>query len=356
MITCDSILSYLFGSSPRPRRIGEFLMFKTRLEGSYYPARLEGLTRGGEVRVQWYRDNIYDRQEIPLESEFVCAKQLCADIVVAQADVAYTKDNVGMIQWPYRLAEGARDIHNFEHPEISDALLHSCQSILDIIIGLPSAPHPIGPDYEQWMATGGELRDIDRANDFVREFFSAQILPGDASLIDPHTNYVVRSVPPDIQAIEDVPAALSEALRRRATILAPSPFQLVIMRLYLRRSSADDPQIYFLARTFTEHEWNTISDNDPLYLAKKGRITRHMTDPELALQAAEESGGQNIPPRWCKISIRLAKAAAGRIPPKFILASAYTFTGNEYIWQDTELASNNPKSIRPALSRNLQPT
>ncbi|KAJ7702772.1 hypothetical protein B0H17DRAFT_1127713 [Mycena rosella] len=320
--------------------IGEFLMFKTRLEGSYYPARLGGLTRGGEVRVQWYRDNIYDRQEIPLESEFVCSKQLCADIAVAEADVAYTKVVISVYREVSSLripgqSEGARDIHNFEHPEISDALFHSRQSILDIIIGLPSASHPIGPDYEQWMATGGQLRDIDRANDFVRKFFSAQILPGDASLIDPHTNYV---------AIEDVPAALSEALRWRANILAPTLFQLVILRLYLRRSSADDPQIYFLTRTFTEREWNTISDDDPLYLAKKGRITRHMTDPELALQAAEESGGQNIPPRWCKIGISLARAAAGRIPPKFILASAYTVTGNEYIWQDAELASNNPKS------------
>lgn len=66
-------------------------MFRTRIEGNFYPARLAGMTSTGEVRVQWYRDNIYDRQEIPMESEFVATKQLCADIAAANRDLTYTK-------------------------------------------------------------------------------------------------------------------------------------------------------------------------------------------------------------------------------------------------------------------------
>ncbi|KAJ6616544.1 hypothetical protein B0H10DRAFT_2036689 [Mycena sp. CBHHK59/15] len=151
------------------------------------------------------------------------------------------------------------------------------------------------------MATGGELRDVGRANDFVHKFFSAQILPGDASLIGPHTDYIVQSIPPDVPAAKDDPAALSEGLRRCATILASILFQIVILRMYLQRSAADDAQIYFLTRSFNPDEWEKISADDPLYLAKQGTVTRHLTDPERGLQAPEESSGQNIPARWCKI-------------------------------------------------------
>ncbi|KAJ6579860.1 hypothetical protein B0H10DRAFT_2235559 [Mycena sp. CBHHK59/15] len=297
--------------------IGEYLMFRSRLTGGFYPACLEGLTSTGEVRLKWYRDNIYDRLEIPLETEFLATKQQCANIAAANADVTYEKDNVGMIKWPPRLTEDAQELFGYENLDISDTLLHSRQFILDIIIGSPSALHPIGPDYEQWMVTGGELRDVGHANDFVHKFFSAQILPGDASLIGPHTDYVVQSIPPDVPAAKDDPATLSEGLRRRATILASILFQLVILRI------------------FNPDEWEKISADDPLYLAKQGTVTRHLTDPERVLQAPEESSGQNIPARWCKIGTRVAKAAAACIPAKFILATACDPMGEEYIWQDT---------------------
>ncbi|KAJ7476494.1 hypothetical protein FB451DRAFT_1557372 [Mycena latifolia] len=274
--------------------IGEYLLFKTNPNSCFYPARIEGLTQTGD-------------------------------------------DNVGMIKWPVRLTKDARELWSYENPEISEALLRSCQAIIDIITGSPSASHPIGPDYEQWMANGGELKDIGRANDFVTKFYSADILPGDASLIEPHTDYVLRSIPPDIPATIDAPAALSEGLRRRATILASILFQLVILRIYLRRSSADDAQIYFLARSFDPKEHTKIFPDDPMYLAKTGKITRHLTEPKIVLQTAQESTDQRIPPRWCKIGIRVAKAAAARIPPRFILATGYNRAGGEYVWLGGEI-------------------
>ncbi|KAJ6609110.1 hypothetical protein B0H10DRAFT_1954854 [Mycena sp. CBHHK59/15] len=171
--------------------IGEYLMFKTGPGSSFYPARLERVTSTGEVQVKWYRDNIYERRELPLESEFLATKQECANITVLIAEETYDRGNVGLIKWPPRLAEDARELYTHENPEISDPLFHARQSVLDIVIGSPSASHPIGPDYEQWMASGGELRDARRASNFGSMFYSAQILPGDASLIEPHTDYII---------------------------------------------------------------------------------------------------------------------------------------------------------------------
>lgn len=236
--------------------------------------------------------------------------------------------------------EDAHDIYGYQHQEITDTLFQSRQAVLDIVMDSRSALHPIGLDYEQWMASGGELQEIGRANDFARKFFSAQVLPGDASLIEPHTNYVVESLPADILAIGDTPAAVSERLRRRATILAPLLFQLVILRMYLGRAATDDIQIYFLTRTFDKAELEKLSKNDPLYLAKKGMVIRHMTEPELVLQAAEDTAGQNMPARWCKIGTRVTKAAAARIPAKTVLASAYDPIGGDYIWMDPPFASS----------------
>ncbi|KAJ6572673.1 hypothetical protein B0H10DRAFT_1964338 [Mycena sp. CBHHK59/15] len=322
--------------------IGEYLMFKTGPGSSFYPAHLERVTSTGEVQVKWYQDNIYERRELPLESEFLATKQECANIAVLIAEETYDRGNVGLIKWPPRLAEDARELYTYENPEISDPLFHARESVLDIVIGSPSASHPIRPDYEQWMASGGELRDARRASDFGSMFYSAQILPGDASLIEPHTDYIMQQILPDIPADTeaDTPTAVSETLRRRVTTLAPILFELLILRIYLCCSAADDLQIYWLTRSFDKDERKKLVADDPMYLAKTGYIHRYMTEPELALQAAQERTDQLIPPKWCKIGRRVSKAAAGRIPANFIFARILNGMGEEYVWHD-----NTPTGI-----------
>ncbi|KAJ6618564.1 hypothetical protein B0H10DRAFT_1947415 [Mycena sp. CBHHK59/15] len=92
--------------------IGEYLMFKTGPGSSFYPACLERVTSTGEVQVKWYRDNIYERRELPLESEFLATKQECANIAVLIAEETY--DTAGLL-----LHETAREISEGVTPELT---------------------------------------------------------------------------------------------------------------------------------------------------------------------------------------------------------------------------------------------
>ncbi|KAJ7791820.1 hypothetical protein B0H13DRAFT_2394160 [Mycena leptocephala] len=285
---------------------------------------LAGLTSTDAVRMEWYKDNIYDRTERPLESEFVTTKADCAKHAAADADLTYESDNVGCIKWPFDFTEDAGELHNYTNPAISATLLIARQPILDIITG--SLFHPIVPDYDLWMASAQELKAEKHANDFARKFFSAAILLGDASLIDPHTEYVLQALSAGIlpvqEALEGRILPVQEALeglpidlRRRAIIIAPLLFQLATLRMYLRRTPADDEQIYYLTRSFDQAELQALHPDDPLAGAKRGKVIRNMTVPEIVLQAAESSiEAENIPRRWCHISTRISKAADARIP------------------------------------------
>ncbi|KAJ6590742.1 hypothetical protein B0H10DRAFT_1961014 [Mycena sp. CBHHK59/15] len=143
---------------------------------------------------------------------------------------------------------------------------------------------------------------------------------------------ILPNIPADTEA--DTPTAVSETLRRRVTTLAPILFELLILRIYLCCSAADDLQIYWLTRSFDKNERKKLVADDPMYLAKTGYIHRYMTEPELALQAAQERTDQLIPPKWCKIGRRVSKAAAGRIPANFIFARILNGMGEEYVWHD----------------------
>ncbi|KAJ7259066.1 hypothetical protein C8J57DRAFT_1234055 [Mycena rebaudengoi] len=171
-IGCDG-----FDSRPDPAwsdvLLGTYIMFKTLPQSAFYPARVAGLTSTDAVRMEWYKDNIYDRTERPLESEFVTTKADCAKHAAADADLTYESDNVGCIKWPLRLTEDAGELHNYNNPAISATLLVARQPILDIITG--SLFHPIVPDYDLWMASAQELKAEKHANDFARKFFSAAI-------------------------------------------------------------------------------------------------------------------------------------------------------------------------------------
>ncbi|KAJ7216099.1 hypothetical protein GGX14DRAFT_607331 [Mycena pura] len=201
--------------------IGKFLMFQTGPDSSFYPARLEGLTSMDQVQVKWYRANLYKQGEIPGEGEFLRTKQQCAEIATLPADSTYYTWNVGRIEWPQRLTESAQEIYGYENSEISDLLYGARDSIFAIVTGSQSVSHPIWADYEQWMASGKRHNEIGRANEFAENFYSTRILPGDASPIESHVEYIIQCIQPDIPAVPDTPAAVSEALLRRVATLAP---------------------------------------------------------------------------------------------------------------------------------------
>ncbi|KAJ7867114.1 hypothetical protein B0H13DRAFT_2352064 [Mycena leptocephala] len=99
---------------------------------------------------------------------------------------------------------------------------------------------------------------------------------------------------------------------------------LVILCTYLRRSSRDDLQIYFLAHHFTPMELRNLSVDDPFAAAKKGVMIRHLTVPEIVLQTPEnDHEGMPMPFQWCKMRNVLRKTAAACIPAGFMPAKAY---------------------------------
>ncbi|KAJ7207665.1 hypothetical protein C8J57DRAFT_1258053 [Mycena rebaudengoi] len=316
--------------------IGKFLMFNIADAngGNYYPAKVMGLSTTGQVLLEWYTGNIYVQGQRPAEKQFTASREECANIYQADPDLNYSSHNTGKIKWPYRLTEGAAQIFpdDFSHPEISIALTLAQDNVLEIILG--SRPHPLQSDYDGWMLES--RRPEAQANAFL-EKFSRNLLSGDASLIEPHADVVFKSLLPDVAATPGVPAALSTTLRLRATTFVALLFELVILRLYLNRSAAEDLAVYFLARKYTLQELRNISADDPFFLEKSGKVIRHLTDPERVLQAAEGAGTEQIPQLWCRIRTCVSRAAAG-IPPDLVLASAYSTNGEPYIWKE----SNNP--------------
>ncbi|KAJ6569381.1 hypothetical protein B0H19DRAFT_1066129 [Mycena capillaripes] len=332
----------VFDPTPAPvwsdALMGTYVMFQTRPQSSFYPARVAGLTSSSAVRMEWYPDNIYTRAERPLESEFVTTQQDCAS-KAALDDLTYNSNNVGLIKWPSRLAEDAEELHGYMNPELSQALLGARKSVIGIIVGTVS--HPIGPDYDQWMKSAGELKQEKRASGFSHTFFNTRILPGDASLIEPHTEYVLKTIQLHVglEGDGDHDAdGLSMEMRRRVITLAPILFQLVIFRIYLGRSSTDDVQIYFLTRVFNKQELEEIAAGDPLSDAKRGKVVRNLTVPEIVLQSAETPSEDGMLYKWCKIGTRTTKAANARIPASFALANAFDARGQVYLW----MASNIP--------------
>ncbi|KAK7012998.1 hypothetical protein R3P38DRAFT_3581609 [Favolaschia claudopus] len=313
---------------PEPSWTDELLdtyaMFPGTSGKTFYPARIASVTSTGLVRVEWYKDNIYPSVDRPMESEFVLTKDQCAK--AAGANVT----NVGMIKWPHRLVEDAHDIYDYEDPEISEALLHARQPILDII--KCNTEHPIQLDYEAWMDSA-PINKEKHANGFAGRF-NIGILPGDASLIEPHIQELTSTLFP-FDPDSKTPHTMKS--RRWFQTVAPILFQLVILRIYLRRHPSDDIQIYFLSRFFTSEELRALSLDDPLWNAKAGNIIRNITTPELVLNTPEhKQPGRSISYDFTKMKLRFSRAAEGRIPSTFDLASAFGGNGDEYVWHSSE--------------------
>ncbi|KAK7047011.1 hypothetical protein R3P38DRAFT_3423671 [Favolaschia claudopus] len=331
---------------PEPSWTDELLdtyaMFPGSSGKTFYPARIASVTSTGLVRVEWYKDNVYPSFDRPMESEFVVTKAECAKAAGANVD-----SNVGMIKWPYRLVEDAHDIHGYENPEISDALLHACQPILDII--KCNTEHPIQLDYEAWMDSA-PINEEKRANGFAGRF-NIGILPGDASLIEPHIQELTSTLFP-FDPDSKTPHTMKS--RRWFQTVGPILFQLVILRIYLRRHPSDDIQIYFLSRFFTSEELRALPLDDPLWNAKAGNIIRNITTPELVLNTPEhKQPGRSISYDFTKMKLRFTRAAEGRIPSTFDLASAFGGNGDEYVWQSSELPGLFEQFIDPPPSSPL---
>ncbi|KAJ7873648.1 hypothetical protein B0H14DRAFT_2569664 [Mycena olivaceomarginata] len=308
--------------------LGEYLMFKTHSGSYFYPARVAGITSTGHVQMEWYQDNIYERNEKPVESEFLCSKQECANAAAGDPDELFDKDNVGAIRWPPRLLEDASQYFAYEISEISATLLAARPAAIAIIMGTKS--HPITSDYDEWMADAPELREAKHAERFAEKFQRAGILLGDVSLAEVHTAHVFEVVTASHrESTDDFP----ESLRLRANFLAAVLFHLVILRIYLCRSALDDLQIYFLARHFTSEELSSVATDDPVAVAKMGQV------PEPFF------GTQTTPRKWYKIKTIIRKAGAARIPASFLLAGAHDLQGNDYEWE-----ANKPEGQKPTES------
>ncbi|KAJ7860022.1 hypothetical protein B0H13DRAFT_2355827 [Mycena leptocephala] len=102
----------------------------------------------------------------------------------------------------------------------------------------------------------------------------------------------------------------SGEFRAMAAVLSATISATLAAVSTLRRTPTDDEQIYYLTRSFDQAESQALHPDDPFAGAKRGKVIRNMTVPEIVLQAAESSmEAENIPRRWCHIGTRISKAA-----------------------------------------------
>ncbi|KAJ7826380.1 hypothetical protein B0H14DRAFT_3467702 [Mycena olivaceomarginata] len=164
--------------------LGEYLMFQTHLGSAYYPARVAGTTSTGMVRVEWYKDNIYEQTDEPAETDFVCSQQECADTAAQEPEGKYDRTNVGAIKWPPRFVDDAYQLYDYRNPKISCALSDAHKSVVAIIKAADFTMHPILSDYDAWMAEAPQAKEVKHAEAFIQKFSSATILARDASLYE----------------------------------------------------------------------------------------------------------------------------------------------------------------------------
>ncbi|KAJ7255928.1 hypothetical protein C8J57DRAFT_1517649 [Mycena rebaudengoi] len=179
--------------------IGDFLVFQPNDNNNfcYYPAQVLGISNTGQVILEWYTGNIYARNEKPIEKQFTASREQCAQIYAAGPDLNYSKDNIGKLKWPHRLAEDATQNYpnDFSNPAISNILNSARDDVLAIVLG--TRQHPIQSDYVEWRFES--KRPEAHANAFLTNFH-ANLLPGDTTLIEPHAAFVLQLALRDIAA------------------------------------------------------------------------------------------------------------------------------------------------------------
>ncbi|KAJ7431676.1 hypothetical protein FB451DRAFT_1381426 [Mycena latifolia] len=311
---------------------GQYIVLKTRQKGKYYPAKVLQ-RKGGIVDLEWYPGNIYAPYDKPKTISFSISTSECMAACgpLAAANL-YSKTTCGKIRWPIRLLDDAAENHSYKNPAISQALTDARGAVVDICLG--KLDHPVQPDYQKWMGTKGvsEGKQAGRSRLFAETQFDLDILPGDYSLMEDHINFVMLKINAAAEATSD-DSPLREDKRRISIDISALLFKLVILRVYLGRSSKDDFQIYYLARKY-DHNLS-IATNDPFVAAKLGRIIRYSTIPEQVLLAAEGvKDTRTAPvksPQRCSINTQPDKTSES-IPDGYLLASPVGANNTPYVW------------------------
>ncbi|KAJ7680004.1 hypothetical protein B0H14DRAFT_2655499 [Mycena olivaceomarginata] len=284
--------------------LGEYLMFQTHLGSAYYPARVAGTTSTGMVRVEWYKDNIYEQTDEPAETDFVCSQQECADTAAQEPEGKYDRTNVGAIKWPPRFVDDAYQLYDYRNPKISCALSDAHKSVVAIIKAADFTMHPILSDYDAWMAEAPQAKEVKHAEAFIQKFSSATILARDASLYEighqtvpyfygmtarkngyvpvPSTgsqhHSTLRTGSDQLVSLSGTGSNCAECTYGTHPVRPATLGLDVRVKPWRIKNTAFSPAEY-------------IAADDPLAAAKEGTVVRRLTIPETVLQVPETSAG-----------------------------------------------------------------
>ncbi|KAJ7309425.1 hypothetical protein DFH08DRAFT_823369 [Mycena albidolilacea] len=128
------------------------------------------ITSTGTVRVEWYKDNIYEQTDKPAETDFVCSKQECADTAAREPEGKYDRTNVGAIKWPPRSTTTAI---------------------------------PKSPAHFPMLTKAPQAKEVKHAKALIQKFSSAAILAGDASFYESHIAEVIAECLPRTQEVSE---------------------------------------------------------------------------------------------------------------------------------------------------------
>ncbi|KAF8217306.1 hypothetical protein K438DRAFT_1748385 [Mycena galopus ATCC 62051] len=319
---------------------GQYIMFKTRTSGKYYPAKVTERT-DNVVNLEWYSGNSYAPHDKPSKSTFSKTPSECMAACGSVVATRYNQvgqffypshllwltqtrgfqSNCGEIHWPSRLVDDAVGNHSYENQAISRALADAEGAIAAIC--LEKLYHPVWPEYQAWMQNKPKTVTEGRLAEYSRIFgglFDLDILPGDYSLMESYISNVMRKIIAKgrNEANAQPPLDSSEHERRVAIDIPVLLFKLVILRVYLGR----------------KEQLASIEADDPFAAAKCGHIIRHSTIPEQVLLAAEGVQDTRTAPRKspkdCKLKAKTNKSS-GTIPDNS-LATPLDADHSPYVW------------------------
>lgn len=145
---------------------------------------------------------------------------------------------LGTLRWPIRLCEDARDLYNYTNPQLQTELENAFHTIMEVLTG--KREHLIVRRFIQTVKRG--IISPKRTAGWHLHL-GIPVLEGDSSLVNPLLEDLkrrLRRLPDGEHTAENID---SDAL-----VYGPglALFQLVILRMYLRRKPSDDDEIYRL--------------------------------------------------------------------------------------------------------------
>ncbi|KAF9540763.1 hypothetical protein CPC08DRAFT_730920 [Agrocybe pediades] len=291
----------------------------------FFPARVAGCSATTSVHVEWYSGNIYTKDELPKSRFMVITLE---EAMRAEANTYFGKNTLGTVKWPVRLVEDAYDNEGYRNQAITNALEGAYPVVKLILDGKWN--HPIVGLFDNWLshpdrpkASSAKLAAQQSLFDFDFSLqFRLDILPGDASLIEPF--YYCLSLELIRKKIK------SQYPADHRNLLSGILFKVVIMRVYLGRNPCDDDQIFFLSASLSvlpEHDPSTQLD-DPLSASKLGTLVRNKTVPELVMSKFQLTmpGHSLVKKVESTLEISLPKGTR--------LAKAQTDTGDVFLFQE----------------------